>query len=225
MRPLRSASGTAPFSFHGKILLPLFQGFITGAPPPLRFGDCTILFSRQNSFAAFPRIHHRRAPFAPLRGLHHSLFTAKFFCRFSKDSSPVRTFRSASGTAPFSFHGKILLPLFQGFITGAPLPLRFGDCTILFSRQNSFADVLRIHHRRAPSAPLRGLHHSLFTAKFFCRCSKDEWCEGGELNPHGLPRQNLNLVRLPVSPPSHLTSGEFSSPHLSRRVARTHSRF
>ena len=26
------------------------------------------------------------------------------------------------------------------------------------------------------------------------------WCERGDLNPHGLLRQNLNLVRLPISP-------------------------
>ncbi len=26
------------------------------------------------------------------------------------------------------------------------------------------------------------------------------WCEKGDLNPHGLPRQILSLVRLPVPP-------------------------
>ena len=26
------------------------------------------------------------------------------------------------------------------------------------------------------------------------------WCERGDLNPHGLPRQILSLVRLPISP-------------------------
>jgi hypothetical protein len=28
----------------------------------------------------------------------------------------------------------------------------------------------------------------------------DLWCERGDLNPHGLPRQILSLVRLPISP-------------------------
>lgn len=26
------------------------------------------------------------------------------------------------------------------------------------------------------------------------------WCERRDSNPHGLPRQNLNLVRLPIPP-------------------------
>ena len=30
------------------------------------------------------------------------------------------------------------------------------------------------------------------------------WCERGDLNPHGLLRQILSLVRLPISPLSHL---------------------
>ena len=30
------------------------------------------------------------------------------------------------------------------------------------------------------------------------------WCERGDLNPHGLPRQILSLVRLPISPLSRL---------------------
>src|SRR5208283_873408 len=30
------------------------------------------------------------------------------------------------------------------------------------------------------------------------------WCERGDLNPHGFPRQILSLVRLPISPLSHL---------------------
>jgi hypothetical protein len=33
--------------------------------------------------------------------------------------------------------------------------------------------------------------------------SRKEWCERGESNPHGLPRQILSLVRLPVPPLSH----------------------
>jgi hypothetical protein len=31
------------------------------------------------------------------------------------------------------------------------------------------------------------------------------WCERGDSNPHGFPRQDLNLVRLPISPLSHIT--------------------
>jgi hypothetical protein len=30
------------------------------------------------------------------------------------------------------------------------------------------------------------------------------WCERGDSNPHGFPRQILSLVRLPISPLSHL---------------------
>ena len=30
----------------------------------------------------------------------------------------------------------------------------------------------------------------------------NKWCEGGDSNPHTLRRQDLNLVRLPISPPS-----------------------
>jgi hypothetical protein len=30
------------------------------------------------------------------------------------------------------------------------------------------------------------------------------WCERGDLNPHRLPRQILSLVRLPISPLSHM---------------------
>ena len=39
------------------------------------------------------------------------------------------------------------------------------------------------------------------------------WCERGDLNPHGLPRQILSLVRLPISPLSH-----FIFSHLRFRV-------
>ena len=30
-----------------------------------------------------------------------------------------------------------------------------------------------------------------------------DWCERGDLNPHGFPRQILSLVRLPIPPLSH----------------------
>ena len=30
------------------------------------------------------------------------------------------------------------------------------------------------------------------------------WCERGDSNPHGFPRQILSLVRLPIPPLSHL---------------------
>src|SRR5277367_3579878 len=32
-----------------------------------------------------------------------------------------------------------------------------------------------------------------------------EWCERGDLNPHGFPRQILSLVRLPIPPLSHVS--------------------
>ena len=30
------------------------------------------------------------------------------------------------------------------------------------------------------------------------------WCAGGDLNPYAFRRQDLNLVRLPISPPALL---------------------
>ena len=32
----------------------------------------------------------------------------------------------------------------------------------------------------------------------------EAWCERGESNPHGFPRQILSLVRLPIPPLSHI---------------------
>ncbi len=37
-----------------------------------------------------------------------------------------------------------------------------------------------------------------------------DWCERGESNPHGFPRQILSLVRLPIPPLSHFTNQYFS---------------
>ena len=39
----------------------------------------------------------------------------------------------------------------------------------------------------------------------------EAWCERGESNPHGFPRQILSLVRLPISPLSHLYIQLFSN--------------
>ena len=36
-----------------------------------------------------------------------------------------------------------------------------------------------------------------------CSFSGRIWCERGDSNPHGLPRQILSLVRLPIPPLSH----------------------
>ena len=33
---------------------------------------------------------------------------------------------------------------------------------------------------------------------------RKEWCERGDSNPHGFPRQILSLVRLPIPPLSHM---------------------
>ena len=33
--------------------------------------------------------------------------------------------------------------------------------------------------------------------------AREIWCERGDSNPHGLPRQILSLVRLPIPPLSH----------------------
>ena len=39
------------------------------------------------------------------------------------------------------------------------------------------------------------------------------WCERGDSNPHGLPRQILSLVRLPISPLSHFDGSQHSQNH------------
>jgi hypothetical protein len=36
------------------------------------------------------------------------------------------------------------------------------------------------------------------------RSDKNKWCERGDSNPHGFPRQILSLVRLPIPPLSHV---------------------
>src|SRR5208337_2815238 len=52
------------------------------------------------------------------------------------------------------------------------------------------------------------------------RSAPNDWCERGDSNPHGLPRQILSLVRLPIPPLSHALSGPFprveSGDHQSR---------
>jgi hypothetical protein len=35
-----------------------------------------------------------------------------------------------------------------------------------------------------------------------------DWCERGDLNPHGFPRQILSLVRLPIPPLSRIHEGD-----------------
>src|SRR5688500_3249310 len=47
------------------------------------------------------------------------------------------------------------------------------------------------------------------------------WCGWRDLNPHALRRQNLNLVRLPISPHPHLLEGN----RIIRRLARIASIF
>ena len=37
------------------------------------------------------------------------------------------------------------------------------------------------------------------------------WCGWRDLNPHALRRQNLNLVRLPISPHPHLKYKQYST--------------
>src|SRR5271157_4144720 len=38
--------------------------------------------------------------------------------------------------------------------------------------------------------------------------TRDHWCERGDSNPHGFPRQILSLVRLPIPPLSHGCTSE-----------------
>lgn|GEM_PF-2246566 len=38
------------------------------------------------------------------------------------------------------------------------------------------------------------------------------WCGRGDLNPHGLPRQILSLVRLPISPLPHTAGRALHEP-------------
>jgi hypothetical protein len=44
------------------------------------------------------------------------------------------------------------------------------------------------------------------------------WCERGDSNPHGLPRQILSLVRLPIPPLSHTSIDALAAHHRSWTV-------
>ena len=57
------------------------------------------------------------------------------------------------------------------------------------------------------------------------RCRSSCWCERGDSNPHGFPRQILSLVRLPIPPLSQVSlndqpelSGSNSGQHKSKAV-------
>src|SRR5882724_1917557 len=55
------------------------------------------------------------------------------------------------------------------------------------------------------------------------RSDEEIWCERGDSNPHGFPRQILSLVRLPIPPLSHAsisTSYQFIT--LPRRDSGRH---
>ena len=43
------------------------------------------------------------------------------------------------------------------------------------------------------------------------RCLARCWCERGDSNPHGFPRQILSLVRLPIPPLSHIQNQLFKT--------------
>ena len=49
--------------------------------------------------------------------------------------------------------------------------------------------------------------------------SVSDWCERGDLNPHGFPRWILSPVRLPIPPLSRAHSMEFKPYLLSRHCA------
>ena len=56
-------------------------------------------------------------------------------------------------------------------------------------------------------------------AKGIATEESQEWCERGDLNPHGFPRQILSLVRLPIPPLSHALFQLLTATILSRRLA------
>jgi hypothetical protein len=63
---------------------------------------------------------------------------------------------------------------------------RDGTCPALLQPIGSATDAPSRHNRRAR-----------------IRSALNDWCERGDSNPHGLPRQILSLVRLPIPPLSH----------------------
>src|SRR5215469_14160747 len=46
----------------------------------------------------------------------------------------------------------------------------------------------------------------------------ESWCERGDSNPHGFPRQILSLVRLPIPPLSHGQNQRFATCALIREM-------
>ena len=76
--------------------------------------------------------------------------------------------------------------------------MRYWDKTVLAHPDNNWASNVTIKvYIRVDTQPL-----SPVTYWFACNfCSK--WCGWRDLNPHASRRQNLNLVRLPISPHPH----------------------
>jgi hypothetical protein len=70
---------------------------------------------------------------------------------------------------------------------------RAGLQSIRESRRSGRAEKTRSGHNSGRSQKLR-----------IRRCLTNSWCERGDSNPHGFPRQILSLVRLPIPPLSHL---------------------
>lgn len=64
-----------------------------------------------------------------------------------------------------------------------------------------------LHEKSSPRQ--KGEPFSSFTAEshqkaLFEQLYKQSWCEGGDLNPHGIHHTHLKRARLPVPPPSHI---------------------
>ena len=76
----------------------------------------------------------------------------------------------------------------------------------------STIDTAQTHSTNAMSAqfallfaPYSALQTKIFCLNYSidCRSTKSTWCGWRDLNPHASRRQNLNLVRLPISPHPH----------------------
>ena len=72
-------------------------------------------------------------------------------------------------------------------------------------RRGSGLQSIRESRRSGRAEKTRSGHNSGRSQKLRIRpCLANSWCERGDSNPHGFPRQILSLVRLPIPPLSQL---------------------
>jgi hypothetical protein len=67
-------------------------------------------------------------------------------------------------------------------------------------------DVGNVHREQENNQTWRRISPIKISLVLVCwrnRWAAKNWCERGDSNPHGFPRQILSLVRLPIPPLSH----------------------